>query len=365
MPSVFCFFRRTPQRQKAIAINSDMPEKSYLLYGADKFHEYGWQMDCNLFHPPSQRLDTMGMLLSNLMFRLKGYGGDFATVIGNLKYASRADVVLSTVDTVGIPLALFRYLGILKKPLIYASIGLDERLNNMGPSFLKNVQMRSLSSCSALIGYGFEEIKQLQDKFGVKQKCKFIPFGVDYKNLKPNRKYLCEQVDVLSAGMDIHRDFKQLEVFARRNPLRTVKIITNKEHWAQIDQGLKNITLAEPLSFQNFLQELVSAKVIALPVKENSYSGATTLLLQSMALGKPVVVTRTGAISEGYGFIDNKHLCFSEPGSPDSLAGKIESLLGNKKIANKIGEAGKNNIQANHSWERYIQDLARVLNSAY
>ena len=36
--------------------------------------------------------------------RAGGYGGDFATVLGSLRVANRADVVFSTVDTVGIPL---------------------------------------------------------------------------------------------------------------------------------------------------------------------------------------------------------------------------------------------------------------------
>jgi hypothetical protein len=41
--------------------------------------------------------------------------------------------------------------------------------------------------------------------------------------------------------------------------------------------------------------------VVALPVRENTYSGATTVLLQALALGKPVVVSRTSAIATGYG----------------------------------------------------------------
>ena len=58
----------------------------------------------------------------------------------------------------------------------------------------------------------------------------------------------------------------------------------------------------------------MEARVVALPVRENSYSGATTVLLQAMALGKPVVVTRTKAIETGYGLVDGENCRLVAPG---------------------------------------------------
>ena len=43
--------------------------------------------------------------------RAGGYGGDFPTVLASLRRANRADVVFSTVDTVGIPLMLLARAG--------------------------------------------------------------------------------------------------------------------------------------------------------------------------------------------------------------------------------------------------------------
>ena len=65
---------------------------------------------------------------------------------------------------------------------------------------------------------------------------------------------------------------------------------------------------------------LERARVVALPVRDNSYSGATTVLLQAMALGKPVVVTRTAAIATGYGLEDGANVpCSSPPGDAAAL----------------------------------------------
>ena len=61
-------------------------------------------------------------------------------------------------------------------------------------------------------------------------------------------------------------------------------------------------------------RRLEEARVVALPVLDNSYSGATTVLLQAMALAKPVVVTRTKAIASGYGLVDGENCRLVEPG---------------------------------------------------
>ena len=61
-------------------------------------------------------------------------------------------------------------------------------------------------------------------------------------------------------------------------------------------------------------RRLAEARVVALPVRENSYSGATTVLLQAMALAKPVVVTRTKAIATGYGLVDGENCRLVAPG---------------------------------------------------
>ena len=60
--------------------------------------------------------------------RVGGYGGDFASVVASLRLANTADVVFSTVDTVGIPLMLLKQAGVLRPPLVYTAVGLPERL---------------------------------------------------------------------------------------------------------------------------------------------------------------------------------------------------------------------------------------------
>ena len=74
-------------------------------------------------------------------------------------------------------------------------------------------------------------------------------------------------------------------------------------------------------------RRLEEARVVALPVLDNSYSGATTVLLQAMALGKPVVVSRTKAIARGYGLADGDNCRLVEPGDAAGFAAALAGVL--------------------------------------
>ena len=88
-------------------------------------------------------------------------------------------------------------------------------------------------------------------------------------------------------------------------------------------------------------RRLERARVVALPVRENSYSGATTVLLQAMALAKPVVVTRTAAIATGYGLEDGDNVRLVAPGRRTTPSGAaLEELLGDDERARALGARG-------------------------
>ena len=86
-------------------------------------------------------------------------------------------------------------------------------------------------------------------------------------------------------------------------------------------------TVEADLPFEEMRRCLERARVVALPVRENSYSGATTVLLQAIALAKPVVVTQTAAIADGYGLEDGQNVRLVAPGDAASFGGAIRELL--------------------------------------
>jgi glycosyltransferase involved in cell wall biosynthesis len=125
-----------------------------------------------------------------------------------------------------------------------------------------------------------------------------------------------------------------------------------------------NVRVESDLPFDQMRDRLERARVIALPVLENSYSGATTVLLQAMALAKPVVVTRTAAIASGYGLEDAGNVRFVQPGEQAELARAVGDLLGDRAAAGALGAAARSTVEAELSWDRYVDRLDRLLRDA-
>jgi len=69
---------------------------------------------------------------------------------------------------------------------------------------------------------------------------------------------------------------------------------------------------------------------------------------EAMAFGKPVVVTRTGAASDG--LIKPSHGAVVPVDNPEALAGAIAGLLGNRARMATTGEANRDWIENNLSW---------------
>ena len=86
---------------------------------------------------------------------------------------------------------------------------------------------------------------------------------------------------------------------------------------------------------------LARARVVALPVRDNLYSGATTTLLQAMATAKPVVVSRTAAIAEGYGLEDGVNCRLVPPGDEAAFATALARAARGRRAARRRSAAAR------------------------
>ena len=108
---------------------------------------------------------------------------------------------------------------------------------------------------------------------------------------------------------------------------------------------------------------LAAARVVALPVRGNSYSGATTTLLQAMAMAKPVVVSRTDAIATGYELEDGVNCRLVAPGDVDAFEGAVLEMLTGADAAGALGIRARETVVRSLSWERYTNALWKLLSS--
>lgn len=364
MTSVFYLFRDAPARRAALELEPGSPAR-YALYGLDELARRGHPVRHNLEAPgPPHWARVTGGAWKRGLEAAGGYGGDFATVLASRAEMQRADVVLSTVDTVGIPLMLLAQARVVRVPFVYVAIGLPERLARLRTARMERLYARALGGAATIVAYSPYEADVLErwlHERDVGAPVEFVPFGVDVEALRPTSTP--PDIDVVSVGGDPHRDFELLVTVARGMPDTRFLLVTTRERAHSLGELPPNVTVETDLLFDEMRKALERARVVALPVRENSYSGATTVLLQAMALAKPVVVTRTAAIATGYGLVDGDNVRLVAPGDSGGFGAAVADLLVDSP-AQELGLHARSTVEAGLDWERFVSRLTGLLESA-
>ena len=365
MTSVFYLFRDAPHRRAALALEPGSPAR-YSLFGMDDFVQRGYAVRHNLERPtPSHRAKATGAAIKRGLEGAGGYGGDFATVLASLRVLNRTDVVFSTVDTVGIPLMLLARGRVVRAPFVYTAIGLPARLVRLRSRRMERLYAGALGLASTVVAYSEHEADVLRRwlrERGVEARVEFVPFGVDVEAFRPTGS--SPDIDVVSVGADPHRDFELLLTVARALPETRFLAVTTAEHARALAGVPSNVTVETDLPFDEMRDRLERARVVALPVRDNSYSGATTVLLQAMALAKPIVVSRTAAIATGYGLEDGANVRLVAPGDAAGFGRTVAELLGDESRARAVGAHARTTVDSGLTWVRYVDRLATILQGA-
>jgi hypothetical protein len=204
---VFYAFRDSPQRRRALRAEAGAPER-YMLFGLDELRSRGHHVEHNLEREtPPRWARVAGDTVKRGLERAGGYGGDFATVLGSLGSANRADVVFSTVDTVGIPLVLAQRAGALRRPLGTRPSGCPSGSRSCAPSGCAT-STQALGRCASIFAYSEREASDLEAwlaERGRRVPVSFVPFGVETDAFRPTAGPATR--DIVSVGADPHRDF--------------------------------------------------------------------------------------------------------------------------------------------------------------
>ena len=362
--SVFFAFRDAPERRAALRAPGSLDR--YRLFGLDDIERRGAVVRHNLERngPPPAWARAAGRALNGGLDAAGGLGGDFASILASRPEANAADVVLSTVDTVGIPLLLLKRARLIRPPLVYASIGLPERLARLRNERMRRLFRNALRAAETIVAYAPGEADHLRAWIQADAPpVVFVPFGVDLAAFAPVR-HRPPRDDVVSVGADPRRDFELLAAVAARRPELRFRVVAAADRARSLGNLPANVAVETDLRLEEVRDRLAGARVVALPVRENSYSGATTVLLQAMALAKPVIVSRTEAISRGYALEDGANCRLVAPGDAGALERAIVETVTGADAAASLGIRARETVERGFSWERYTNALWEILSAA-
>ena len=102
-------------------------------------------------------------------------------------------------------------------------------------------------------------------------------------------------VQILASGVDRGRDFDTLAEAARLLPDLSFTVVTQV---GRVKNPPPNMVLLPPVSPDEHRRLLQSAELVVVPTHDLAYPTGQSVLLEAMACGRPVAVTRTEAMDE-------------------------------------------------------------------
>jgi glycosyltransferase involved in cell wall biosynthesis len=125
------------------------------------------------------------------------------------------------------------------------------------------------------------------------------------------------------------------------------------------DPGVTNLGLLrkdEPREWAQLIAAYRSADVFCFPTR---YEPFGIVVLEAMLFGLPCVATRTGAIPEMIQEGQTGYLV--PPEDVDSLAARLLSLLGDRALARRLGEAGRKRADGTFTWPAVAGSMLEVM----
>lgn len=337
------------------------PER-YLLYGLDYMFHKGYEIHHNILS--SKRLfGLIGKWFRHLITKFGGYGGDIDWFLPHIgKYLS-SNCLFAFSDRSIFPVLYLRYFLFLKRiPTIYIAVGLPEKLRSFSSVYLKSVIISELNRVDKIVTLSKIEADILENEFDLTTNVVFIPAGVDKNYFQPmDENHI---IDVLSIGADPNRDFDTLITAALHMKNSKFLIITSRTLSSQFRAIPHNVIVKNDIPMRDVKKYISKSKLVVLPVKNNSYSGGTTVMLQAMAMGKVVIANSVGANISGYGFVNGVNCLFFDSGDALGLSSIISNVLNESEKWNHIGIEARRHIVQNLTMDLFHERLELCISDA-
>ena len=265
------------------------------------------------------------------------------------------DVIFSNGENVSIPLAaLFK--GVRNRPghvLIGHHLSTPKK-----KSFFRNLRRQMdliFVYAETQRQYGIEALGIPADHL------KLIPFHADHHFYHPMDVQAGPEQVISSAGLE-WRDYPTMILAVGELPIQ-VKLAASSP-WSKHRNETKerklpqNVT-ARRYSYRELRDLYAESSLVVVPLYDNDFQAGVTTLLEAMAMGKAVVITRTqgqrDVIEDGVNGI------YVPPADPGSMRTAIESLLNDPARALQIGMAARKTIETEMSLDLWVERIASAV----
>ncbi len=219
-------------------------------------------------------------------------------------------------------------------------------------------------SSKNLIFLGLGEYELATKKYRkYKHKFVYLPFSIDtefwkYSELKN------ENNNILFIGNDGMRDYEFLKELISDLPGYKFNIVSNKFN-SQIP--LKNVKIYKGdwgtyTYTDSFIKELYEkSDLTILPIKNSYQPSGQSVALQSMAVGTPVMITKTDGFWDVNNFVNNKHIYFIDKNEPEVWKNTINNYFKEKSSRKKVSSDANKLINDIYNLENFNKELEKII----
>ena len=187
----------------------------------------------------------------------------------------------------------------------------------------------------------------------------FVPFGADSEFFKPLD--LGTEDYIISVGY-IKRDWDTLlKAFENLNSDVKLKLVgAGDKSRLKISPKIQGRVECLPyIPIQELKEEIARAKFMVIPLPYYKYSFGQMTLLQGMAMRKAIIVSKVPGV-EDY-VRDGKNAVFYKPQDWQDLKDKMEMLLKDEKLTDKIARNARLSIESKFNEKNLAENLHRAV----
>lgn len=267
------------------------------------------------------------------------------------------DAIISWAAQIGIPLAAMLKLAGEKRPHVILDNWISKPKKGLPLRLLQSHISRLILWSTVQRDYAVNTLRIPDPKIA------FIRWFVDQKFFRPSDQ-IPDQM-ICAAGSEM-RDYPTL-IEALRSTNFRCHIATGKTRKRNIDSieaiddcgHIPDFISVGPMNYAELRSLYARSQFVVIPLKPSDTDNGLTCMLESMAMGKAVICTRTkgqiDVLKEG------KTGLYVEPNNPRALREAIQFLWERPEIASEMGAAGRREIEEYYTIDQFVENVKSIV----
>lgn len=329
-----------------------------LLFGANHLQRMGYTVDffddayspLNLLHPLFYPLEHAVIAQIGMGFKL-----DQALCLWP-KYKNY-DLIIGANDSAGLPILFLKYIGLVKKPVVFMTAGLAGALKGKTNTWVGKFYKKILPMADVFTAYSQVEIDFFEKEMYITSgKIKHIPLAVDWPFF--SKKSKLKRSIISAVGVEQGRDYKTFFEAVRDLPIK-VEIACHPDNI----KGLSvppNVKVHLNIPVKEVLKIYQKSILTVVPCVERYRSSGQVVLLEAASAGLPIIASSIKGLTTAFDFEDGKHLLYVEPEDPSDLREKIKLLLSNPQLARYLAKNSQK-LAKKYSTTNFAKKLSQLI----